>query len=100
MSLTEVALSVHTIRDHVKSIYDKAGVTSRDELVAALSPNHVLDQFHATVEHLTWNHTTRRHPVTRQEVALIAARSRSGAGPMTHEFVLGCLIGQSNERTT
>jgi DNA-binding CsgD family transcriptional regulator len=49
----EVSLSVHTIRDHVKSIYDKAGVNSRGELVAALFSNHVLDQFHATVEHLT-----------------------------------------------
>ncbi len=48
----EVSLSVHTIRDHVKSIYDKAGVNSRGELVAALFSNHVLDQFHATVEHL------------------------------------------------
>ena len=57
LSLKEIALemclSVHTIRDHVKSIYGKAGVNSRGELVAGLFSNHVLDQFHASVEHVT-----------------------------------------------
>jgi DNA-binding CsgD family transcriptional regulator len=48
----ELALSVHTVRDHIKAIYDKAGVNSRGELVASLFSNHVLDGFHATVEHV------------------------------------------------
>ncbi|HUV18639.1 MAG TPA: helix-turn-helix transcriptional regulator [Ilumatobacteraceae bacterium] len=56
LSLKEIALelclSVHTIRDHLKSIYAKAGVNSRGELVAVLFSNHVLDQFHNSVEHI------------------------------------------------
>ena len=31
-------VSAHTVRDHVKAIYDKAGVSSRGELVAGLQP--------------------------------------------------------------
>ena len=57
LSLKEIALelclSVHTVRDHVKSIYGKAGVSSKGALVAALFSNHVLDHFHAAVEHIT-----------------------------------------------
>lgn len=48
----EVLLSVHTVRDHVKAIYDKAGVNSRGELVASLFSNHVLAWFHTGVTHL------------------------------------------------
>lgn len=57
MSLKEIAgelsLSVHTVRDHVKVIYGKADVSSRGELVAVLFSNHVLDAFHASVEHVS-----------------------------------------------
>jgi DNA-binding CsgD family transcriptional regulator len=48
----ELMISTHTVRDHVKAIYDKAGVSSRGELVADLFASHVLDRFHETVEHL------------------------------------------------
>ena len=48
----ELIISTHTVRDHLKAIYDKAGVSSRGELVAGLFSNHVLDRFHDTVTHL------------------------------------------------
>ncbi|NEW39333.1 helix-turn-helix transcriptional regulator [Nocardia cyriacigeorgica] len=44
LSTTDIAatlfLSTHTVRDHVKSIFDKTGVTSRGELVAKLFTDH------------------------------------------------------------
>jgi DNA-binding CsgD family transcriptional regulator len=49
----ELSLSTHTVRGHIKSIFEKAGVSSRGELVAMLFSNHVLDRFHASVAHLT-----------------------------------------------
>lgn len=48
----ELAISHHTVRDHVKAVYDKAGVSNRGELVANLFANHVLDRFHESVTHL------------------------------------------------
>jgi DNA-binding CsgD family transcriptional regulator len=47
----ELAISGHTVRDHVKTIYAKAGVGNRGELVATLFANHVLDRFHDSVTH-------------------------------------------------
>lgn len=47
----ELAISGHTVRDHVKAAYAKAGVSNRGELVAALFANHVLDRFHESVAH-------------------------------------------------
>jgi DNA-binding CsgD family transcriptional regulator len=49
----ELMISAHTVRDHVKAIYEKAGVSSRGELVAGLFTSHVLDRFHDTVEHVS-----------------------------------------------
>jgi DNA-binding CsgD family transcriptional regulator len=49
---TDLVISTHTVRDHVKAIYDKAGVNSRGELVAGLFTAHVLDRFHHTVSHV------------------------------------------------
>lgn len=48
----ELIISAHTVRDHLKAIYEKAGVSSRGELVAGLFSNHVLDRFHDTVAHI------------------------------------------------
>ncbi len=50
---SELMLSVHTVRDHVKMIYEKAGVNSRGELVADLFSNHVIHRLHSAVSRLT-----------------------------------------------
>lgn len=47
----ELSISVHTVRDHLKSIFEKANVNSRGELVARLFTNHFLDRFHTAVLH-------------------------------------------------
>ncbi len=47
----ELSISVHTVRDHLKVVFDKAGVNSRGELVARLFADHVLGPFEANVEH-------------------------------------------------
>ncbi len=49
----ELFISAHTVRDHVKAIYEKAGVNSRGELVAGLFTAHVLERFHGEVAHVT-----------------------------------------------
>ncbi len=45
----ELFLSAHTVRDHIKSVFDKIGVTSRSELVAKLFADHYTDPFHETL---------------------------------------------------
>lgn len=47
----ELFLSTHTVRDHIKSVFDKIGVSSRAELVAKLFGEHYSDPFHATLVH-------------------------------------------------
>lgn len=49
---SELLISAHTVRDHVKAIYDKAQVRSRGELVAALFSNHVLGRLHGAISHV------------------------------------------------
>lgn len=49
----ELSISPHTVRDYVKTIYEKADVNSRGELVARLFSNHVMDQFHSVVTHIS-----------------------------------------------
>jgi DNA-binding CsgD family transcriptional regulator len=46
----ELFLSEHTVRDHVKSIFAKVGVTSRTELVAYLYAEHLAPDHAAAVE--------------------------------------------------
>jgi DNA-binding CsgD family transcriptional regulator len=48
----ELLISAHTVRDHVKAIYEKAGVSSRGELVAGLFSTHVLEPMHASITHV------------------------------------------------
>jgi DNA-binding CsgD family transcriptional regulator len=48
----ELMISAHTVRDHIKVIFGKAGVNSRGELVANLFTGHILDGFHSTVTHV------------------------------------------------
>ena len=48
----ELMLSVHTIRDHVKAIYEKAEVSGRGELLARFFSDHVLGSFHESVRHV------------------------------------------------
>lgn len=46
---SELSLSPHTVRDHVKSIFAKTGTNSRGELVAGLFAEHLLESFHTAV---------------------------------------------------
>jgi DNA-binding CsgD family transcriptional regulator len=39
------------VRDYVKSVFDKVGVSSRGELVAKLFAEHYSDALHAGVGH-------------------------------------------------
>jgi DNA-binding CsgD family transcriptional regulator len=48
----ELLISAHTVRDHVKAVYEKSGVSSRGELLATLFSNHVMDRLHDSVSHL------------------------------------------------
>lgn len=43
----ELTLSTHTVRDYVKQVFEKVGVTSRGELVAKLFAEHYAPDMHA-----------------------------------------------------
>jgi DNA-binding CsgD family transcriptional regulator len=47
----ELFLSPHTVRDHVKTVFEKVGVSSRGELVARLFGEHYSDRLHDTMIH-------------------------------------------------
>jgi DNA-binding CsgD family transcriptional regulator len=47
----ELFLSPHTVRDYVKTVFEKLGVSSRGELVARLFAEHYADPAHATMVH-------------------------------------------------
>lgn len=49
---SELLISVHTVRDHIKVIFTKAGVASRGELMAQLLTNNVLGGLERTVGHM------------------------------------------------
>jgi DNA-binding CsgD family transcriptional regulator len=42
---TELGISTHTVRDHLKVVFAKTGINSRGELVARLFSEHVLTRF-------------------------------------------------------
>jgi DNA-binding CsgD family transcriptional regulator len=48
----ELFLSAHTVRDYIKSVFEKIGVSSRGELVAKLFAEHYSDPLHDTLVHL------------------------------------------------
>jgi len=48
----ELFLSAHTVRDYIKSVFEKIGVSSRGELVAKLFAEHYVDPFHETLVHI------------------------------------------------
>ncbi len=45
----DLFLSAHTVRDYIKSVFEKIGVNSRGELVAKLFAEHYADPFHETL---------------------------------------------------
>ena len=48
---TELFLSGHTVRDYIKSVFEKVGVSSRGELIAKLFAEHYVDALHSAVVH-------------------------------------------------
>ncbi len=53
LSTTQIAqqlvLSPHTVRDYVKSVFEKVGVSRRGELVARLFAEHYQESLHASI---------------------------------------------------
>jgi DNA-binding NarL/FixJ family response regulator len=49
----ELMISAHTVRDHIKAVYEKAGVNGKGELLARLFSEHVLGAFHESVRHVS-----------------------------------------------
>ncbi|MCC5952867.1 MAG: helix-turn-helix transcriptional regulator [Acidimicrobiia bacterium] len=58
-----MCISAHTVRDHIKVIYDKAGVTGRGELVARLFSDHCLADFHDATVHLPPRNAEQRSTI-------------------------------------
>lgn len=48
----QLFLSPHTVRDYVKTVFEKVGVSSRNELVARLFGEHYNDPLHTTMVHV------------------------------------------------
>lgn len=63
----ELSLSAHTIRDHIKTIFCKAGVSTRGELVARLFAEHFQDRLHATIHHVAQPGTQAQPQISGSE---------------------------------
>ena len=48
---SKLFLSQHTVRDHIKTVFEKVGVSSRAELVAKLFAEHYSERAHADMAH-------------------------------------------------
>jgi DNA-binding CsgD family transcriptional regulator len=48
----QLVLSQHTVRDYVKAVFDKVGVSTRGELVAKLFAEHYMRPLHAGARHV------------------------------------------------
>jgi DNA-binding CsgD family transcriptional regulator len=48
----ELFLSPHTVRDYIKAVFEKVGVSSRGELTAKLFAEHYLDALHDAATHI------------------------------------------------
>lgn len=48
----QLYLSPHTVRDHIKTVFEKFGVSSRNELVARLYGEHYAEPFHESMVHV------------------------------------------------
>lgn len=49
---SELHLSTHTVRDYIKTVFDKTGTNSRGELVAKLFAEHYTDALHDAAVHI------------------------------------------------
>lgn len=49
---SQLFLSAHTVRDYIKSVFDKVGVNSRAELIAKLFAEHYIDPMHDGLIHV------------------------------------------------
>ncbi len=57
----QLYLSPHTVRDYVKSVFDKVGVSSRGELVARIFVEHYAEPMRQSVEHAPGAEHVRSH---------------------------------------